>query len=91
MKKTDIVNKIKDMRNISKNDAAEIVDQVIDIIKTGVKEDGEVDLYGFVKFTNAHKEAGTARNPRTGETVNVAEKNVPRAKFSKTFKDFLNE
>ena len=91
MKKIDIVNKIKNMRNISKNDAAEIVDQVIDAIKTGVKEDGEVDLYGFVKFTNVHKEAGTARNPKTGETVAVDAKNVPKAKFSKTFKDFLNE
>ena len=91
MKKIDIVNSLKDTRNISKADAAEIVDQVIDIMKNGVKEDDELDIFGFIKITKAHKDAGTARNPRTGETVNVLEKNVPKAKFSKTFKDFLNE
>lgn len=91
MKKIDIVNSLKDTRSISKADAAGIVDQVIDIMKNGVKEDGVLDIFGFLKITKAHKEAGTARNPRTGETVNVPEKNVPKIKFSKTFKDFLNE
>ena len=91
MKKIDIVNALKDKRNISKDTATEIVDQVVDIIKNGIKEYGEVDIFGFVKFINAHKEAGTARNPRTGETVDVPEKNVPKVKFSKTFKDFLNK
>lgn len=91
MKKIDIVNSLKDTRSISKADAAEIVDQVIDIMKNGVKADGELDIFGFLKITKAHKDAGTARNPRTGETVNIPEKNVPKVKFSKTFKDFLNE
>lgn len=91
MKKIDIVNKLMEVRGTNKKDCAEIVDQIIDIIKTGVKEDGEVDIFGFVKFTNIHKDTGTARNPRTGETVSVPAKNVPKAKFSKTFKDFLNE
>lgn len=91
MKKIDIVDKLTQVREINKKNATEIVDQVIDIIKTGVKENGEVDIFGFMKITNVHKDAGTARNPRTGETVAVDAKNVPRAKFSKTFKDFLNE
>ena len=91
MKKIDIVNSLKDTRSISKADAAEIVDQVIDIMKNGVKEDGVLDIFGFLKITKVHKDAGTARNPRTGETVNVPEKNIPKVKFSKTFKDFLNE
>lgn len=91
MKKIDIINALKDTRDISKTEAAEIVDQVIDIMKNGVKADGELDIFGFIKITKVHKEAGTARNPRTGETVDVPEKNAPKAKFSKTFKDFLNE
>lgn len=91
MKKVDIVNKLTEVRDTNKKDCTEIVDQVIDIMKNGVKEDGELDIFGFVKITKAHKKAGTARNPRTGETVDVPAKNVPKAKFSKTFKDFLNE
>ena len=91
MKKIDIVEKLTQVRGVSKKDATEIVEQVIDIIKTGVKENGAVDIFGFMKIINVHKDAGTARNPRTNEIVDVPEKNVPKAKFSKTFKDFLNE
>lgn len=90
MKKIDIVNKLADVRGASKKDAAEIVDQILDIIKTGIKEDGEVDFYGFAKFTKVHKDATTARSPKTGETVDVAAKDVPKCKFSSAFKkEFL--
>ena len=50
---------------------------------------GKVDFYGFVKFTKVHKEAGTARSPKTGETVEVPAKDVPKAKFSSAFKKEL--
>lgn len=89
MKKIDIVNKVSEVRNISKKEAGEIVDQILDIVKTGIKNDGVVDLYGFAKFTKVHKEATTARCPKTGETVNVAAKDVPKCKFSSTFKKEL--
>lgn len=91
MKKIDIVNELKKIRDINKNEAVEIVDQVITIMKNGVKNDGELDIFGFVKMTKAHKEAGKARNPRTGEIITIPAKEVPKAKFSKAFKDFLNE
>jgi len=89
MKKNDVVNELSNMRNITKKEAGEIVEQVLDIIKTGIKEDGEVDFYGFAKFTKVHKNATTARSPKTGETVQVAEKDVPKCKFSSIFKKEL--
>ena len=90
MKKIDVAAKLAEAREISKKEAAEILDTVIDIIKTGVKEDGEVDLFGFVKISKIHKDATTARSPRTGETIDVPEKDVPKAKFSSAFKNELN-
>lgn len=90
MKKIDVVEKLAAEREMSKKQAAETVDALLDIIKEGLKEDGVVDFYGFVKFEKVHKEATTARNVRTGEPVEVPEKDVPKAKFSKAFKDYLN-
>ena len=90
MKKIDVAAKLAEAREISKKEAAEILDTVIDIIKTGVKEDGEVDLFGFVKISKIHKDATTARSPRTGEMIDVPEKDVPKAKFSSAFKNELN-
>jgi DNA-binding protein HU-beta len=86
MKKIDVIEKLANEREITKKEATEIVDAVIDIIKAGIKYDGEVDFYGFVKFTKVHKDATTARSPKTGEIVDVPEKDVPKAKFSSTFK-----
>lgn len=90
MKKVDIIEKLSNEREISKKEATEIVDFVFDTMKSGVVEDGEVDIYGFMKLTKVHKDASTARSPKTGETVNVPEKDVPKAKFSKAFKDMVN-
>ena len=90
MKKIDVAAKLAEAREISKKEATEILDTVIGIIKTGVKEDGEVDLFGFVKISKIHKDATTARSPRTGEMIDVPEKDVPKAKFSSAFKNELN-
>lgn len=89
MKKIDVVNKLSETQEISKKQASEIVDQIIDIIKIGIKEDGEVDFYGFAKFTKVHKDTATARSPKTGETVKVPAKDVPKCKFSSAFKKEL--
>lgn len=91
MKKVDVIEKLAEVRGVSKKESGEIVDTFLDIIKTGIKEDGEVDFYGFVKFTKIHKEAGTARSPKTGENVSVPAKDVPKAKFSSAFKRELND
>lgn len=89
MKKIDVIEKFAEVMEISKKEATESVETLLDIIKTGIKKDGEVDFYGFVKFTKVHKEATTARNVKTGEPVDVPEKDVPKAKFSSAFKKEL--
>lgn len=90
MKKIDVIERLAVNREISKKEATEIVDAVLDIVKTGIKEDGEVDFYGFCKFTKVHKDATTARNVKTGEPVAVPAKFVPKAKFGAAFKREVN-
>ena len=90
VKKNDLVERYAQDMEVSKKDAALAVEKVIDLIKTGVVEDGGVDIYGFMKIEKVHKEAGTARSPKTGETVEVPAKDVPKAKFSVAFKREVN-
>lgn len=91
MKKVDVIAKLAEVRGTTKKEATEVVDAFLDIVKAGIKEDGEVDFYGFCKFQKVHKEAGTARSPLTGETIDVPAKDVPKCKFSSAYKNFLNE
>ena len=90
LKKNDLVERYAQDMEVSKKDAALAVEKVIDLIKTGVVEDGGVDIYGFMKIEKVHKEAGTARSPKTGETVEVPAKDVQKAKFSAAFKREVN-
>lgn len=90
LKKVDLVERYAQDMEVSKKDATVAVEKVIDLIKTGIVEDGGVDLYGFMRIEKQYKEAGTARSPKTGETVDVPAKYVPKCKFSTAFKREVN-
>ncbi len=63
---------------------------VFDTIKTEVVAGNKVDIAGFGSFQSADRAARTARNPQTGETIQIAAKKAVKFKVSKTFKDALN-
>ena len=61
-----------------------------DAIKDEVIAGNKVDIAGFGSFQPVSRAARTARNPKTGEAVQVAAKKAVKFKVSKTFKDALN-
>jgi DNA-binding protein HU-beta len=66
------------------------VKAVFDAIKDEVVAGNKVDIAGFGSFQPADRAARTARNPQTGEAIQVAAKKAVKFKASKTFKDALN-
>ncbi|RHP47045.1 HU family DNA-binding protein [Clostridium sp. AF32-12BH] len=103
MKKVDLINclveDIKDTefaekldgKSFSKKDATEIVEKVLDAMQAGLKKDGVLDVHGFFKMLVEDKPAREAKNPRTGEIVQVAAKKAIKCKFAKAIKDYVNE
>ncbi len=87
MNKSELVSYVADSINISKKEAKEVVQAVIDGIVDGIINDGKVNLVGFGTFTAVKREARTARNPQTGEEVEVPEKFVPKFKPSTVLKE----
>ena len=63
------------------------VDAVFDSIEEAMKDGTQVSVAGFGIFEAKMRAAREARNPRTGETVQVAATTVPKFKASKTLKD----
>lgn len=82
------MTRIELAQKIGVNDS--VVKSVFDAIKAEVKNGGKVDIYGFGSFQIAERSARTARNPQTGETIQVAAKKAVKFKASKNFKDSLN-
>jgi DNA-binding protein HU-beta len=78
MTKSDFVDKVAAESGLSKKDAGAAVDAVISTIEGALKGGDEVSFTGFGKFHVAQRGAREGRNPRTGETMQIAASKVPR-------------
>ena len=78
MTKSDFVDKVATESGLSKKDAGAAVDAVISTIEGALKSGDEVSFTGFGKFHVAQRGAREGRNPRTGETMQIAASKVPR-------------
>jgi len=72
---------------VSQKDAGIIIDAVLKTIKTGLVNDGKVTLVGFGSFNAATQAARKARNPKTGEPIDVPAKTVVKFKPAAAFKE----
>lgn len=73
--------------DVSKKHAEEVVDFVFDSIADCLKKGEEVSIAGFGVFAVKERKARTARNPRTGEVVQVPAMTVPRFRAGKGLKE----
>ena len=64
-----------------------IIDAAITIIAEKLSAGESIAIPGFGTFEVRERAATTARNPRTGEEVEVAEKKVPAFRAAKDLKD----
>ncbi len=71
-------------------DAEKAVEAVFALITTTLAQGGRAEARGFGSFAVRHKPAREARNPRTGEAVQVPAKNVVVFKPGKDLRDTLN-
>jgi len=87
MNKASLVEKVHAKMGGSKADAERLVNGIFDDIVDALKGGEEVSIAGFGIFSVRDRAARQARNPRTGEMVQVAATKVPKFKASKTLKD----
>ena len=90
MNKNDLVASVAEATGRSKADAAKAVDSVLDTIAGSLSNGQEVRLVGFGTFSVAHRKATQGRNPRTGESIQIAASNQPKFKAGKALKDAVN-
>ena len=87
MTKADLITKIAEKSELSKKDSEKALNAVIAAITDALTEGDKVQLTGFGTFEVRDRAAKTARNPRTGETIDVPACKVPAFKAGKGLKD----
>ena len=87
MNKQDIVEAVHAKLGGTKVSAEDAVETVINSIVSSLKKGDEVSIAGLGIFATKTRAARTARNPRTGEMVNVPSMRVPKFRAAKALKD----
>jgi len=90
MNKNELIAAVADKCSMNKAQAGEAVEAVLGSVQESLVSGNEVRLLGFGNFSVADRKATTARNPRTGETVQVAASKSPKFKAGKALKDAVN-
>ena len=85
--KADIVEAVAKAADISKKAAGAAVDAVIVSISDALAKRSRVQLTGFGTFEAVRRKKRTARNPQTGEVIEVPAAYVPRFRPGKALKD----
>lgn len=92
MIKSDLVTAIADRYpHLYQRDIERVVNTILEEISGALVKGGRVELRGFGVFLIKHRNSRIGRNPRTGESVAVAEKDVPFFKAGKALREQLNE
>lgn len=90
MKKADIAIRIHQQAGISLEEAARLLDHILEFIKTTLQGGDSITISGFGKFTVRNKHARPGRNVRTGETIMIPARRVVTFKSSLEFKREIN-
>jgi DNA-binding protein HU-beta len=90
MNKSELVQAVADLSELTKTDAAKAVDALLESIKDALAKDDTVTLIGFGTFSVRERAARVGRNPRTGERLDIKAAKVPVFKAGKALKDAVN-
>ena len=81
---------LEEHRTLSPREVETIVSTFFDTITMRLAQGGRVEIRGFGAFSTRQRDGRKGRNPRTGESVEVAEKRVPYFKPGKDMRQRLN-
>ena len=91
MIKSELITKLAaENPHLTRADVERVVNTVLDRMTEALEDGGRVELRGFGAFSVRERPARAGRNPRTGETVDVAAKSVPFFKSGKELRQRLN-
>lgn len=92
MTKSVLIEKVSEkVEGLTLKQTEIVVDTVFDSIKDALKKGEKVEIRGFGNFRLKQRQPRKARNPKTGESVEVPQKKAIRFKVGKALKEALNQ
>ena len=91
MTKADLADILKEKLSYSKQEAVELVELTLGVLKDAIVTERHVKISGFGNFVVREKADRTGRNPQTGETITISSRKVLTFKPSTTLKGRINQ
>lgn len=88
--KEHLINSLAEENGYSRIQAAELIETLIEIIKSRLSSGEDVLVSGFGKFCVRQKRERRGRNPATGESMVLAPRRVVTFKWSGRLRDKIN-
>ena len=90
MNKLELISALKNEANISKSEAARVVQIFFDYMADTLAQGERVEIRGLCSFFVKDYKSYTGRNPKTGEKVTIQPKKLPFFKSGKDLKERVN-
>ncbi len=87
MTKADLVESLANEFELSKRQAGEMIDLLLDEIKAALQAGDKVQLIPFGSFLVRDRKAREGRNPKTGAKIKIAARRVPAFTAGKGLRD----
>ena len=91
MNKSELVEALAARNGLTYKKSEEIVNIIFDSMTDTLTNGGRIEIRGFGSFVVKHYKPYMGRNPKTGETINVAEKRLPFFKVGKELKERVDK
>lgn len=90
MNKSELITVVAEKTGLTKKDAEGAVKAVVDTITEAMIQGDKVQLVGFGTFEVRERAARFGRDPRTGESMEIAASKAPAFKAGQGLKDAVN-
>jgi DNA-binding protein HU-beta len=89
MNKTELIEKIADEANGSKNEAQKFFEAFTNVVESELKRGNQVQITGFGKFYVQQRDARQGINPQTKQRINIPASKVPKFTAGNALKDSI--
>lgn len=91
MNKSELSSAVAAKADLTRKQAEMAVNSMVEVIGDALAKGEKVQLVGFGSFEVRNRPARKARNPRTGDPIDIAASKAPAFKAGKALKDKVNK
>jgi DNA-binding protein HU-beta len=90
MTKADLIESVASKVDLPRATAERVVNTLFDDMVEALRQGDKVNVSGFGTFSVSARKARIGRNPKTGDSIEIAASRAAKFKAGKTLKDALN-